>query len=78
EYLHHLQTRNKWHQPERNVKTGDLVLVVDERTPPSKWPLARVIAVHPGADGLVRVVSVRTSTSTYKRPITKLCPLYVS
>ena len=26
---------------------------------PTKWPLARVSDVHPGRDGLVRVVSVK-------------------
>ncbi|XP_071576705.1 uncharacterized protein [Temnothorax nylanderi] len=46
-----------------------------ERYPPGKWPLARVIQLHPGPDGLTRVVTLRTSTSTYKRPIAKLCIL---
>ncbi|EFN72087.1 hypothetical protein EAG_06152, partial [Camponotus floridanus] len=50
-------------------------LVVDERYPPSKWPLGRIIQLHPGKDGQVRVVTVRTQTSTFKRPIVKLCPL---
>lgn len=43
--------------------------------PPSKWPLGRISKLHPGKDGQVRVVTVRTQTSTLKRPIVKLCPL---
>ena len=41
----------------------------------TKWLLARVTAVHPGADGKVRVVTVQTQKGTYKRPITKIVPL---
>ena len=42
---------------------------------PTKWPLSRVTAVHPGADGKVRVVTVQTKKGTYKLPITKIVPL---
>jgi len=55
-----------------------LVFVLDERLPPSKWPLARVIATHPGQDGQVRVATVRTAASEFKRPIIKLCPLPIA
>ncbi|XP_043498397.1 uncharacterized protein LOC122521619 [Polistes fuscatus] len=54
---------------------GSLVLITDERLPPSKWPLARVIKLHPGKDGLCRVVTLKTATSTITRPIVKLAPL---
>ncbi|XP_043501616.1 uncharacterized protein LOC122523809 [Polistes fuscatus] len=36
---------------------------------------ARVIQVHPGKDGLCRVVTLKTATSTITRPIVKLAPL---
>ena len=42
---------------------------------PTRWPLARVIEVQPGNDGLVRVVTIKTSTGVYKRPVTKLAVL---
>lgn len=58
-----------------SLQKDSLVLVVDERYPPSKWPLGRILDVHPGADGHVRVVTVRTQTSVLKRSIVKLCPL---
>ncbi|KMQ89359.1 gag-pol polyprotein precursor [Lasius niger] len=75
EYLQRLQTRTKWHQSSNPISIGSLVLVSDERFPPSKWPLARVTEIHPGNDGKIRVVTVRTAASTFKRPIVKLCPL---
>ncbi|CAL1677548.1 unnamed protein product [Lasius platythorax] len=72
------QTRNKWHLSTKPLQIGDLVLILDERYPPAKWPLARVTALHPGTDGRVRVVTVRTAVSEYKRPIVKLCPLPIA
>lgn len=67
---------SKWHHPSNQVQQGSLVLVVDERYPPAKWPLARILELYPGSDGLTRVVTdLRTATSTLKQPITKLCIL---
>lgn len=65
----------KWNRESPPLIEGTIVLVVDERYPPAKWPLGRVIKSHPGKDYKVRVVTVRTQLSTLKRPITKLCPL---
>ncbi|XP_050459378.1 uncharacterized protein LOC126855608 [Cataglyphis hispanica] len=41
-------------------------------TPPRRWPLARITSVHPGDDGRVRVVTIRTATSELTRPIAKI------
>lgn len=58
------------------MKIGDVVTVQEEFTPPTKWKLARIIQLHPGKDGVVRVVTARTATKTeMKRPIVKLCLL---
>ncbi|XP_076549167.1 uncharacterized protein LOC143306370 [Osmia lignaria lignaria] len=75
EYLQHLQERGKWRDPTANFAVGQLVLMRDERYPPAKWHLGRVIEVHPGSDGLVRVVTVKTATNTFRRHIARLCPL---
>ncbi|EZA57980.1 hypothetical protein X777_02027, partial [Ooceraea biroi] len=75
EYLQRLQDLSKWQRPVKSLGVGSLVLLADERYPPSRWPLARVTEVHPGQDGLVRVATVKTQSSTLKRPIVKLCPL---
>ena len=71
EYFAILRKFTKWNRPERNLQIGDLVCLHDEGPFPTKWPLARVVAVHPGNDGLVRVITVKTARGTYKRPVTK-------
>ena len=38
---------------------------------PAKWPLAKVINTHPGRYGLTRVVTVKTPSEEYKRPVVK-------
>ena len=53
----------------------DLVLFQEESIVPTKWPLARVVKIHPGRDGLVRVATVMTKTGLYTRPVTKLALL---
>ncbi|XP_057338482.1 uncharacterized protein LOC130676347 [Microplitis mediator] len=78
ECLQSHQSISKWHTSHHDIKIGSLVLIVDERYPPSKWPLARVTHLHPGSDGLTRVVTVKTATSTFTRPVTKLVLLPIS
>ena len=60
EYLTSLQSRQKRRKHQRPVAVGDLVLIRSELTPPAKWPLARVAAIHPGSDGITRVVDLST------------------
>ena len=72
EYLTRLQQRPKWHSAQRNLQSGDLVLVKDDRLAPLHWKLGRVIQIHPGTDNHVRVVTVKTSDGEYKRPVVKL------
>ncbi|XP_075990145.1 uncharacterized protein LOC142985786 [Anticarsia gemmatalis] len=75
EYLTQLQARSKWNKPTTNLKVGDIVLVKDNNLPPGKWGLGRILDVHPGADGLVRVTTVKTQARIIKRPVVKLSPL---
>ena len=75
EYLTSLNKFNKWNHPTRNLQVGDVVVIREDVLMPTKWPLARVTQVHCGRDGLVRVVTVKTSKGTYKRPVTKLALL---
>lgn len=77
EYLARLQQRPKWLKPQPNIKVGQLVLVKEDNMITTRWPLGRVIAVHPGVDGAVRVVTLWTSEGTKKRPIAKISPLPV-
>ncbi len=72
EYLVQMGKFHKWQHPTRN------------RSPDWRYgryqrrfrPLARVIDVHPGHDGLVRVATIKTSNGVYKRPINKLALLF--
>ncbi|XP_055912003.1 uncharacterized protein LOC129946017 [Eupeodes corollae] len=75
EYLARLQQRPKWLKTEAQPQIGDLVLLKDERLPPSQWALARIISLVPGKDGLIRVVNIKTQSGEFKRPITKICLL---
>ncbi|XP_018399903.1 PREDICTED: uncharacterized protein LOC108777488 [Cyphomyrmex costatus] len=67
----------KWNRVTPSLQVGAIVLVIDERYPPTKWPLGRIIAIHPGQNGHTRLVTVKTQTSVLKRPVVKLCPLPV-
>ena len=75
EYMTELNRRSKWLDKQRNVKVGDLVLLTEEVTPRSLWPLGLVSEVRVGADGLVRTVTVKTRSTTLVRPITKIVML---
>jgi len=57
------------------VKIGDLVLVKEDNLPLLVWKKAMTIDIYSGRDGIVRVVSIRTATGTFKRPIAKICVL---
>ena len=75
EYLPTLSVRHKWKTEQRNLKTGDLVIVVQDNAPRSSWTLGRVVRPVPGTDGRVRAAEVRTSRGIYTRPVAKLCVL---
>ncbi|XP_051162407.1 uncharacterized protein LOC127282276 [Leptopilina boulardi] len=75
EYLHHLQQRSKWLVETNAVKIGDVVLLKEDNLPPTRWALARVQQLHPGPDGLPRVATIKTSTTTLKRAFSKLAVL---
>ena len=76
EYLHTLQTRNKWIRPESSVAIGDMVILKTPNAVPVSWPLARVIEVFPRKDNLVRVIKLRTANREFIRPVTKMCVLH--
>ena len=75
EYLSSLRRHNKWKFLSRNIQVGDVVVLQEDNLVTTKWPLAKVIQVHPGNDGLVRVATVKMSTGVYRRPVAKLALL---
>ena len=73
EYLPSLQERQKWQRSTSNFDVGDIVLVVDEKSPRNSWPLGRILEVKPNkGDGLVRRATLQTKTSVLERPIDKI------
>jgi len=76
EYLSSLQSKAKWLNSTTNVKIGTLAVLKDDNVPPLQWKMVRIIEIHPGSDGIVRVVTVRTASGQQlKRPTVKICPL---
>ena len=55
----------------RNLAVGDVVLMVDDSSLRSCWPMARVIEVMPGRDGCVHRVKMKSKTSELECPINK-------
>ncbi|XP_063915614.1 uncharacterized protein LOC135131698 [Zophobas morio] len=75
EYRNNLQQRYKWATISDQPKLGALVLLKEDDAPPLQWPLGRIEELHPGKDGLTRVVTVRTVRGAFKRPVTKICAI---
>lgn len=75
EYLNELQVRRKWAQDGEKVDIGMVVLVKDKGLPCLQWALGKIIATHPGADGIVRTVTIKTATGDLKRSVKCICPL---
>ena len=75
EFISSLQRYIKWNKSTRNIKVNDVVIVREDGLLPTKWAMARFVEVHPGQDGVVHVVTIKTSNGTYKRPVTKVAVL---
>ena len=73
EYLPILQERQKWLDVKRNLKVGDVVLIVNSSASRNSWPMGIVQETIPDGEGLVRQVKVKTSTNTLIRPVDILC-----
>lgn len=76
EYLSHLQQRGKWmtDNPSK-IGIGFMMLIKKENTSPLQWKIGRIVELHPGSNGIVRVVSVKTTTGQLKRSLRKICIL---
>lgn len=80
EYITQMQQRNKWKTVACNdeIQTSRLALIRDENLPPLKWRTGRICEVHPGPDGLVRMVSLKTATGIVQRSLPKICVLPIN
>ena len=76
-------THNKWKEVKKNIKVGDLVLLIDQMKHRGRWEMAVIEEVAYSQDGLVRKVKIKKDTSlknqkdisSYWKPITGLIPL---
>jgi hypothetical protein len=75
EYLPILQCRSKWTKVRRDIRVGDIVLIVDGSTRRSEWKKGLVMDTPVGADGHVRKAAVRTADGNVLKDIRLLCLL---
>ncbi|XP_076298325.1 uncharacterized protein LOC143217670 [Lasioglossum baleicum] len=75
EYVHQLNIRPKWTRGGHEINIGTVVLLKDDSLPPLCWHLGRIQQIHPGPDGIIRAVTVRTINGTYTRNVKRLAPL---
>ena len=71
-----LVPRKKWKVERRNVRVDDIVVVQDSNAVHGNWITGRVVNVFPGKDGKICNLKVKTATSYYERPITKITVIY--
>ena len=76
EYVPALNPRAKWRQPSHDLRCGDLVWLAETGTPRGCYPLARVVSLHYGKDGVARSADLKTTYGTRTRPVTKLVPVF--
>ena len=77
EYVPNLNHRSKWcKSSNRDLKTGDLVWIVEPTAPRGHYPLARVVKLNFGTDAVARSAEVKTSTGNLVRPVVKLAPVF--
>ena len=69
EYLRSLPPTVPNSKVQCNLKLGSVILMKEDNTPKIKWPLGRVIELHPGRDELVRSVTLKTAKGVVKRSI---------
>ena len=71
-----LVPRKRWTVEKRNARVDDIVNMQDTNTIRGLWTVGRIINVYPGEDGKVRNVRVKTATSEYQRPVTKIVVIH--
>lgn len=73
EYLSQLNHQQKWCKRERQLKIGMLALLSEDNVTPLQWNLVRITEVHPGSDGVTRVVTVKTGAGhIFKRSANRI------
>ena len=72
-YVPTLNHRSKWStQSDRQVRTGDLVWIVEDSSPRSYYPLARILKLDFGSDAAPRSAEVKTTCGNLVCLVVKL------
>ena len=64
-------------QDRSTPKVDDLVVIMDDLTPPGQVKMARTRRLHPGPDAISRVATVISNSGVLIRAYHRLCPLPV-
>ncbi|XP_006817315.1 uncharacterized protein LOC102804968 [Saccoglossus kowalevskii] len=78
EYLTSLTERHLYEikgTTSNRICVGEIILIHEDVTKRVTWQLARVTQLLPGADGIVRVVELKTKHGKTNRPVPRLYPL---
>ena len=76
EYVPTSNRRSKWSsQSDRQLRTGDLVWIVEDTSPRGYYPLARVLKLNFGSNAVPRSGEVKTTSGNFVRPVVKLAPV---
>lgn len=79
EYLSLLVNRSKEKSPKStSIKVGDVVLIGEDNVKRIKWPLAVVLKMYNGRDGVSRVAKLKTASGELIRPVQRLYSLEIS
>ena len=70
-----MQRRYKWKTTKENLKIDDFVIIKEDFLPPTEWKMGRIVGLHAGKDGHVRVAEIRTANGNITRPLVKICLL---
>lgn len=80
-------------KPGEDLAIDDVILVIEDDLPPTKWQMVRIMQLHKGKDGHVRAFTIQLKSDpertnqkdgrnaairTLERPINKICKLPVS
>ena len=58
-----------------NIQVDNVVILQDENLIPTKWPLAKVLQVYPGKDGIVCVTTVALESTRDPSQSSHYCSL---
>lgn len=74
-YLPRLQERQKWQKDGKQLEPDQVVLIVDPQLPRPLWPVGKVTATYPGADGRIWTAAIKVKDRTYVRTVARLVQL---